>query len=155
MFNGNGRPRTRIRIRREIAKRGKAGDVFLPDRLVVKLRRFRLFKKQRRHEHSQHPNESNGSTSSLCWHKQGGTVSNCEWRRDLDTITPYAIPFTIIRIFEPRICFREAFNRLTMRSFTNPVEWHSSSVVLGLGIQMPQIHHLSSCSRREIMLPNI
>ncbi len=47
LFNGNGRPRTRIRIRREIAKRGKAGDVFLPDRLVVKLRRFRSFKKQR------------------------------------------------------------------------------------------------------------
>ncbi len=47
VFNGNGRPRTRIRIRPEIAKRGKAGDVFLPDKLVVKLRRFRAFKKQR------------------------------------------------------------------------------------------------------------
>ncbi len=48
VFNGNGRPRTRIRIRAEIAKHGKAGDVFFPDKLVVKLRRFRLFKKQRR-----------------------------------------------------------------------------------------------------------
>ncbi len=47
VFNGNGRPRTRIRIRREIAKGGKAGDVFLPDKLVAKLRRFRSFKKQR------------------------------------------------------------------------------------------------------------
>ena len=47
VFNGNGRPRTRIRIRAEIAKRGKAGDVFLPDKLVAKLRRFRAFKKQR------------------------------------------------------------------------------------------------------------
>jgi integrase len=47
VFNGNGRPRTRIRIRAEIAKRGKAGDVFLPDRLVTKLRRFRAFKKDR------------------------------------------------------------------------------------------------------------
>ena len=47
VFNGNGRPRTRIRIRSEIAKRGKAGDVFLPDKLVAKLRRFRAFKKQR------------------------------------------------------------------------------------------------------------
>ena len=27
LFNGNGRPRTRVRIRREIAKGGKAGDV--------------------------------------------------------------------------------------------------------------------------------
>ena len=47
VFNGNGRPRTRIRIRREIAKRGKAGDVFLPDKLVAKLRRLRRFKKER------------------------------------------------------------------------------------------------------------
>jgi integrase len=48
IFNVNGRPRTRIRIRAEIAKGGKAGDVFLPDKLVAKLRRFRAFKKQRR-----------------------------------------------------------------------------------------------------------
>ncbi len=48
VFNGNGRPRTRIRIRAEIAKGGRAGDVFLPDKLVVKLRRFRKFKKERR-----------------------------------------------------------------------------------------------------------
>ncbi len=47
VFNGNGRPRTRIRIRKEIAKRGKVGDVFLPDRLIAKLKRFRAFKKQR------------------------------------------------------------------------------------------------------------
>jgi integrase len=47
VFNGNGRPRTRTRIRPEIAKRGKAGDVFLPDKLVAKLRRFRAFKKGR------------------------------------------------------------------------------------------------------------
>ncbi len=47
VFNGNNRPRTRIRIRSEIAKRGKAGDVFLPDKLVAKLRRFRAFKKRR------------------------------------------------------------------------------------------------------------
>ena len=47
VFNGNDRPRTRIRIRKEIAKRGKAGDVFLPDKLVAKLKKFRAFKKQR------------------------------------------------------------------------------------------------------------
>ena len=47
VFNGDGRPRTRVRIRREIAKRGKAGDVFLPDKLVAKLKRFRAFKKER------------------------------------------------------------------------------------------------------------
>ena len=47
VFNGNGRPRTRIRIRAEIAKGGKAGDVFLPDRLVAKLKRFWRFKAER------------------------------------------------------------------------------------------------------------
>lgn len=44
VYNGKGRPRTRIRVRPEIAKGGKAGDVFLPGKLVVKLRRFRRFK---------------------------------------------------------------------------------------------------------------
>ncbi len=48
VFAPNGRPRVRVRLRREIAKNGRAGDVFLPDRLVVKLKQFRRFKKQRR-----------------------------------------------------------------------------------------------------------
>ncbi len=54
MFNGNGRPRTRIRIRAEIAKAGRAGDVFLPDKLLIKLRRFRKFKKERRESLDSH-----------------------------------------------------------------------------------------------------
>jgi len=36
----NGQPRIRVRVRAEIAKRGRAGDVFLPDALVPKLTRF-------------------------------------------------------------------------------------------------------------------
>jgi integrase len=47
VFTPVGIPKTRIRIRREIAKRGRAGDVFLPDKLVPKLRRFWRFKKHR------------------------------------------------------------------------------------------------------------
>ena len=47
VFNGNGRPRTRMRIRAEIAKAGRAGDVFLPDKLGPKLKRFWRFKKKR------------------------------------------------------------------------------------------------------------
>jgi integrase/recombinase XerC len=47
VFTPDGRPKTRIRVRREIAKRGRAGDVFLPDRLVPKLRRFWRFKQKR------------------------------------------------------------------------------------------------------------
>ena len=36
----DGTPRVRVRVRCEIAKRGRAGDVFLPDRLAPKLTRF-------------------------------------------------------------------------------------------------------------------
>ena len=41
-------PRTRLRIRPEIAKGGRTGDVFLPDALMRKLRRFWAHKALRR-----------------------------------------------------------------------------------------------------------
>ena len=47
VFAFDGTPRVRMRIRAEIAKGRRAGDVFLPDRLVPKLKRFWRFKKQR------------------------------------------------------------------------------------------------------------
>ncbi len=47
VFAPDGTPRVRVRIRAEIAKGGRAGDVFLPDRLLPKLRRFRRFKVKR------------------------------------------------------------------------------------------------------------
>lgn len=47
VFAPDGTPRVRVRIRGEIAKGGRAGDVFLPDRLVPKLKRLWKFKKQR------------------------------------------------------------------------------------------------------------
>jgi integrase len=40
VFFPTGEPRTRVRVRREIAKRGRTGDVFLPDALLPKLRQF-------------------------------------------------------------------------------------------------------------------
>jgi len=40
-------PRVRVRIRAAIAKSGRAADVFLPDRLVVKLKRFWRWKRER------------------------------------------------------------------------------------------------------------
>ena len=46
VFAPSGSPRVRVRIRREIAKRGRAGDVFLPDRLVTKMARFWKWKKR-------------------------------------------------------------------------------------------------------------
>lgn len=39
-----GQPKSRVRIRAEIAKGGRAADVFLPDSLVNKLRQFRDWK---------------------------------------------------------------------------------------------------------------
>lgn len=40
VYFGDGNPRLRIRLRAEIAKGGRAGDVFLPDALIAKLERF-------------------------------------------------------------------------------------------------------------------
>jgi integrase len=39
-----GHPRVRIRLRAEVAKRGRVGDVFLPDAFIPKLERFWEFK---------------------------------------------------------------------------------------------------------------
>ena len=47
VFAPDGTPRVRIRIRPEIAKGGRVGDVFLPDRLLPKLKRFWVFKRKR------------------------------------------------------------------------------------------------------------
>ena len=47
VFAPDGTPRVRVRIRPEIAKGGRAADVFLPDRLVTKLKRFWRWKRQR------------------------------------------------------------------------------------------------------------
>jgi len=43
----DGSPRGRFRLRREIAKNGRAGDAFLPDALVPKLERFWSYKLRR------------------------------------------------------------------------------------------------------------
>src|SRR5881628_1397704 len=48
MFFPDGTPRTRVHIRRDIAKGGRAGDIFLPDALVPKLRKFWAHKVRRR-----------------------------------------------------------------------------------------------------------
>ena len=48
MFFPDGTPRTRVHIRREIAKGHRAGDVFLPDALAEKLRKFWCHKRSRR-----------------------------------------------------------------------------------------------------------
>src|SRR5436309_4934183 len=47
VFAPDGTPRSRVRIRPEIAKGGRGGDVFLPDALVPKLRKVRAYKRAR------------------------------------------------------------------------------------------------------------
>src|SRR6266849_211901 len=48
VYTPDGGPRSRVRLRPEIAKGGRAGDVFLPDSLVCKLRKFWRHKSVRR-----------------------------------------------------------------------------------------------------------
>ena len=50
VFAPNGTPRVRVRVRPEIAKGKRAGDVFLPDRLMPKLRRLWKHKVKRSEE---------------------------------------------------------------------------------------------------------
>lgn len=47
VFAPDGAPRSRVRIRAEIAKGGRSGDVFLPDALTSKLRRLWAYKRAR------------------------------------------------------------------------------------------------------------
>jgi integrase len=47
VFAPDGAPRVRVRVRAAIAKGGRAADVFLPDRLVTKLKRFWKWKRER------------------------------------------------------------------------------------------------------------
>jgi integrase len=47
VFAPDGTPRVRVRVRKEIAKGGRAAHVFLPDRLVAKLKRFWRWKRRR------------------------------------------------------------------------------------------------------------
>ena len=47
VFALDGTPRVRVRVRATIAKGGRAADVFLPDRLVTKLKRFWRWKRDR------------------------------------------------------------------------------------------------------------
>jgi site-specific recombinase XerC len=53
VFTPDGTPRVRVHIRKEIAKGGRAADVFLPAKLVTKLKRFWTWK--RRHGESLAP----------------------------------------------------------------------------------------------------
>src|SRR2546425_10472190 len=48
VYTPEGKPKNRVRLRPEIAKNGRAGDVFLPDALVAKLGKFWRHKATRR-----------------------------------------------------------------------------------------------------------
>ena len=47
LFMPDGKPRSRVHVRAAIAKGGRAADVFLPERLLPKLRRLWAFKRRR------------------------------------------------------------------------------------------------------------
>ncbi len=46
VYGPHGKPRNRVRLRPEISKGGRSSDVFLPDSLVRKFRRFRRHKRR-------------------------------------------------------------------------------------------------------------
>ena len=46
VFAADGKPKTRVWVRKEIAKRGRTGDVFIPEKLIPKLKLLWKFKKQ-------------------------------------------------------------------------------------------------------------
>ena len=48
VYGPDGRPKNRVRLRAKIAKNGRPGDVFLPDALVVKFRKFWRHKAMKR-----------------------------------------------------------------------------------------------------------
>ena len=50
VFTPDGTPRVRVRVRAAISKGGRAADVFLPVRLVAKLKRFWRWKRERRED---------------------------------------------------------------------------------------------------------
>jgi integrase len=90
VYTGTGQPKTRIRVRREIAKRGTAGDVFVPDKLVPKLKRFWTYKRRR--------GESLEPTAPLICSQSGRRLSKRrvqflwrEWqaRAELDRLYPF------------------------------------------------------------------
>lgn len=47
LFSPDGKPRSRVHVRSAIAKGGRAADVFLPEKLLPKLRRLWAFKRDR------------------------------------------------------------------------------------------------------------
>ena len=51
VYLSGGQPRVRVRLRPEIAKRGRAGDVFLPDGLNPRLARFWSYKRAQGERH--------------------------------------------------------------------------------------------------------
>ncbi len=48
VYGPDGKPKNRLRFRPEIAKGGRSGDVFLPDALMVKFRKFWRYEATRR-----------------------------------------------------------------------------------------------------------
>ena len=50
VYAADGKPKNRLRLRPEIAKGGRSGDVFLPDSLVRKLSKFWIFKRRKRQD---------------------------------------------------------------------------------------------------------
>ena len=65
VYGQDGKPKNRLRLRPEIAKNGRAGDVFLPDALVAKFRKYWRHKAKRRE--GREPNDPLFCSQSRRW----------------------------------------------------------------------------------------
>ncbi len=90
VYAADRKPRLRVRIRPEIAKGGRAADVFLPDRLVAKLKRLWRWKRDR--------GEDLSPTAPLFCNQSGKRISKrrvqhawVQWQRvaSLDRVYPF------------------------------------------------------------------
>jgi integrase len=118
VFFSDGAPRTRVRLRREIAKGGRVGDLFLPDALIPKMRRFWRFK--------QGAGESLQTGAALFCNLSGNRISKrrvqiffCDWQRSASFSGLY--PFHALRHTAVTNVYRESRDLFLAQRFARHV----------------------------------
>src|SRR5260221_452486 len=90
VYTVEGKPRNRVRLRAEIAKNGRAGDVFLPDALLVKFRKFWRHKATRREGlHPEDPLFCNQSRSRISARRVQFAFRTWQVKAGFDRLYPF------------------------------------------------------------------
>jgi integrase/recombinase XerC len=118
VFFPDGTPRTRVRLRAEITKGGRAGDLFLPDALIPKLERFWRFKRG--------AGESLQTGAALFCTLSGNRISKrrvqiifCDWQRSASFSRLY--PFHALRHTAVTNVYRESRDLFLAQRFARHV----------------------------------